>query len=408
MQNKFNNLKLIPETMYVNKIAKKVDTPFYLYSQKKIVNNFNNFKNIFKSVEPLICFSVKSNSNLSILKLLKTLGSGADVVSMGELLKVIKSGIKPEKIVFSGVGKSYDELEFAIKKKILLINIESENEAILINKISKKLGVITSIGIRLNPNIKASTHKKISTGKADDKFGISKNDTINFCNRSKNLKNIKIEAISVHIGSQILSDAPYMKTLTVVESILKKTNIKFNYIDLGGGFGIPYTDKQERINLINYSKKVKRFKTKNNCKIIFEPGRAIVGNAGVLITKIQYLKKLKNKMFVILDAGMNDLMRPALYDALHNIVPIKKNKVKINKTVEFVGPICETACKFIKYKNYQKLNENDFLAILDVGAYGSSLASNYNTRPLAAEVMVDKKKIKIIKKRQNLQKLILE
>jgi diaminopimelate decarboxylase len=401
IQNKYS----VENTSVLN-IIKKNRTPFYLYSGKQLNDNYKNFTKNFKDINPLICYSVKSNSNISILKSLAKLGSGADVVSAGELLKALKAGIKSKKIVFSGVGKTEDELKLAIKKKILLINIESESEAKLINKLSKKLGKKTSIGIRLNPDIEAKTHKKISTGKAEDKFGLTKKNLITFCKNIKDLEYLKLDALSVHIGSQILSDNPYRKTLNVLTEIIKKIGIKPKFIDLGGGFGIPYQKKDKKIKLKNYSKLVKKFARKLNCKIIFEPGRSIVGNTSILVSKIQYIKRGIKKSFIILDAGMNDFMRPALYDATHDIIPIIKTSKKNNAVIEFVGPICETTCKFVKYSSYQKLSENDFVAITNTGAYGSSLSSNYNTKPLIAEILVNKNKYKIIRKKQDLLKLI--
>ena len=403
---KYKNKNLYVESISVKGLTSKHISPFYLYSSKNIIENYNNFYNNFKKVEPLICFSVKANSNIEILRTLKKMGSGADVVSGGELLKALKSGIRPNKIVFSGVGKTDEELRLAIKKNILLINVESENEAILINKISGQMRKKTSIGIRLNPDINAPTHKKISTGKAEDKFGLSKKNLINFCLNLGKLKNLKLDAISVHIGSQILSENPFKKTLKVLAEIILKTKINFKFVDLGGGFGITYKKGDKKIKLNNYARLVEKFKKRYNCKIIFEPGRAIVGNSAILVTKIQYLKKGANKTFAILNAGMNDFMRPALYDATHNILPIIKNNRKIKGILEFVGPICETTCKFIKYKNYQKVGQLDYVAIMDVGAYGASLSSNYNTKPLIAELLIKKGKTKVIRKRQNIQNLI--
>ena len=403
---KYIQNKYFVENASVLNIIKKNKTPFYLYSEKQLNENYKNFTRNFKDINPLICYSVKSNSNISILKSLAKLGSGADVVSAGELFKALKAGIRSDKIVFSGVGKTEDELKLAIKKRILLINIESESEAKLINKLSKKLGKKTSIGIRLNPDIEAKTHKKISTGKAEDKFGLTKKNLITFCKNINDLEYLKLDAISVHIGSQILSDNPYKKTLNVLTEIIKKIGIKLKFIDLGGGFGIPYQKKDKKIKLKNYSKLVKKFARKLNCKIIFEPGRSIVGNTSILVSKIQYIKTGAKKSFIILDAGMNDFMRPALYDAVHDIIPIIKTNKKNNTVIEFVGPICETTCKFIKYSCYQKLSENDFVAITNAGAYGSSLSSNYNTKPLIAEILVNKNKYKIIRKKQDLLKLI--
>ena len=403
---RYKNNNLFVENVSVKKLASKFSTPFYLYSEGSIIENYKAFSNNFKKSKPLICFSVKANSNIQILKVLKRMGSGADVVSGGELLKALKSGIKPNKIVFSGVGKTEEEIKLAIRKNILLINVESENEAILINKIASKLKKNTAIGIRLNPDINAPTHKKISTGKAEDKFGLSKSSLISFCQNSKKLKNLRLDAISVHIGSQILSENPFKKTLKVIEEIIKKTKIHFKYVDLGGGFGISYTKNDRKINLKHYSNSVEKFKKKYNCNIIFEPGRAIVGNTAILVTKVQYLKKGSNKTFAILNAGMNDFMRTALYDAVHNIIPIIKNSKKNKGPLEFVGPICETTCKFIKYNNYQNLNQSDYVAIADVGAYGASLSSNYNTKPLIAEVIINKTKARVIRKKQDIKSLL--
>ena len=403
---RYKNNNLFVENVSVKKLASKFSTPFYLYSEGNIIENYKAFSNNFKKSKPLICFSVKANSNIQILKVLKRMGSGADVVSGGELLKALKSGIKPNKIVFSGVGKTEEEIKLAIRKNILLINVESENEAILINKIASKFKKNTAIGIRLNPDINAPTHKKISTGKAEDKFGLSKSSLISFCQNSKKLKNLRLDAISVHIGSQILSENPFKKTLKVIEEIIKKTKIHFKYVDLGGGFGISYTKNDRKINLKHYSNSVEKFKKKYNCNIIFEPGRAIVGNTAILVTKVQYLKKGSNKTFAILNAGMNDFMRTALYDAVHNIIPIIKNSKKNKGPLEFVGPICETTCKFIKYNNYQNLNQSDYVAIADVGAYGASLSSNYNTKPLIAEVIINKTKARVIRKKQDIKSLL--
>ena len=323
-QFKFIGQKLFVEKIPITNVVKKNLTPFYLYSQEQIKENYLNFADSFKEVKPLICFAAKANTNLSILKILKKLGSGADVVSGGELLKVIKAGIKPDKIVFSGVGKNEEELKLAINKKILLINIESESEAKLINKIAKKFNKKVSVGFRLNPNVDAKTHKKISTGKAENKFGVSIKDFTKLYQNISKFDNIKVEALSVHIGSQILSDKPYKKTLNILQKLVNDLEIKLKYIDLGGGFGINYNKKVKKINLQGYAKLVLNFKKKLKCDIIFEPGRFLVGNTGVLVSKIQYIKKGQNKDFIILDAGMNDFMRPALYDAVHNIIPLKK------------------------------------------------------------------------------------
>ena len=407
MQNlRYVGNNLFVEKLSIKNILKKNKTPFYIYSESQIAFNFLKFANTFKKTDPLICFAAKSNSNLNILRVLGKLGAGADVVSGGELLKALKAGIRPNKIVFSGVGKTEEELKIAINKKILLINCESESEAKLVNNLSKKLRKKVSIGFRLNPNVDAKTHKNISTGKAENKFGLSIKNFKVFLKTVKTFKNVKLEALSVHIGSQILNDTPFRKTLNVMSKLIKELKLNLKYVDLGGGFGINYTDREKPINLSKYSKLVHNFSKKLNCKIIFEPGRSIIGNTGLLISKIQFIKKGANKNFIILDAGMNDFMRPALYEAFHKIIPISKKSSRMKGKIEFVGPICETTCKFGVYKNYPKINENEFVAITNVGAYGSSLSSNYNTRPLVAEILINKNKLRYIRKRQNLLKLI--
>ena len=407
MQNlRYVGKNLFVEKLSIKNILKKNKTPFYIYSENQIVFNFIKFANTFKKTNPLICFAAKSNSNLNILRVLGKLGAGADVVSGGELLKALKAGIRPNKIVFSGVGKTEEELKIAINKKILLINCESESEAKLVNNLAKKMRKKVSIGFRLNPNVDAKTHKNISTGKAENKFGLSIKNFKAFLKTIESFKNVKLEALSVHIGSQILNDTPFRKTLNVMSKLIKELKLNLKYVDLGGGFGINYTDKEKPINLSKYSKLVHNFSKKLNCRIIFEPGRSIIGNTGLLISKIQFIKKGANKNFIILDAGMNDFMRPALYEAFHKIIPISKKSSRMKGKIEFVGPICETTCKFGVYKNYPKINENEFVAITNVGAYGSSLSSNYNTRPLVAEILINKNKLRYIRKKQNLLKLI--
>tara|TARA_Y100000590_G_C15682996_1_gene1000523 strand:- start:848 stop:2077 length:1230 start_codon:yes stop_codon:yes gene_type:complete len=406
-----NYIKLRKNNLCVEKVSalslvKKYKTPFYCYSLSQLKNNFNSFTKAFESIKPLVCFSVKSNGNINLLKELKKMGSGADVVSAGELLKAIKAGINVKKIVFSGVGKTEDEIELAIKKGVLLINMESESEAILINKISKKLSKKTAVGIRLNPNITGKTHRKISTGGRHDKFGLNYKDCINLCKKINNFKNLKLEGLSVHIGSQITDVRPFKQVLSAINKIMSKTKINFKFIDLGGGMGIAYSDKEKKLNLHKYAKLVNQFTKNKKTQIIFEPGRFIVGNTSILISKIIYIKKSSNKKFIVLDTGMNDLMRPALYDSYHKIIPLKKSNKKILGNIEFVGPICESSDKFLNQINFSKIYEGDYVAIINVGAYGMSLASNYNTRPLVAEIMVNGSKHKLIKKRQSLQNLI--
>ena len=399
-----NNLCV--ENISAISLTKRYKTPFYCYSLSQLKSNFYNFNNAFRKIKPLICFSVKSNANIALLKELKKIGSGADVVSVGELLKAAKAGISSKKIVFSGIGKTSEEIQLAIKKKVLLINMESESEANLINKISKRMSTTTSVGIRLNPNITGKTNKKISTGGKDDKFGLSFNDFVSLCKKIDSMRNLKLEGLSVHIGSQITNIKPFRKVLSMLNQVISKTKVNFKFIDLGGGMGISYSKKEKKLNLDQYAKLVNKFIKDKKVQIIFEPGRSIIANTSILISKVIYIKKSNNKKFIILDAGMNDLMRPALYNAYHEIIPLKKYSKKIKGYVEFVGPICESSDKFLSQKNISKIREGDFVAIANVGAYGMSLASNYNTRPIISEVLVNKSKHKLIKKRQSLQNLI--
>jgi len=400
------NNSLRVENITAIKLARIYKTPFYCYSLAQLKKNFNNFNNIFKNIKPIICFSVKSNSNLTLLRELKKMGSGADVVSIGELLKAIRAGISPKKIVFSGVGKTEEEIRVAINKRILLINIESDNEANLINKISKKLSKKTSVGIRLNPNIAGKTHQKISTGGKNEKFGLLYKDCANLCKKIKKMKNLKLEGLSVHIGSQITNIRPFKEVLSILNKILNRTKIDFRFIDLGGGMGISYSNKEKKLNLKQYSLLVQKFKKNKNIRIIFEPGRFIVGNTAVLISKIIHIKKSNNKKFVILDVGMNDLMRPALYGSHHQIIPLKRTNKLLRGNLEFVGPVCESSDKFSNQKIFSQIKEGDYVALVNAGAYGMSLSSNYNSRPIVAEVMVSGSKHKIIRKRQSLENLV--
>jgi len=403
---KYINKKLTIEKISVQNIAKKYGTPAYCYSYGQLKDNIINFKKNFKSFSPLICFAIKSNTNTNLIREIKKFGLGADVVSMGELMVALKAGIHPKKIVFSGVGKTLDEINYAINKDILLINAESKSEIKEIEKIAKSKNKKIQIGIRLNPNTDAKTLNQISTGKKENKFGVTDKIFYELVNYCKNSNNIELKCLSVHIGSQILSHKPYENMLNVIDKILNKINYKFEFIDLGGGMGIQYNDKSKKLNYTKYNVAIKKFLKKHKSKVIFEPGRSIIGNAGYLISKIIYIKKNERKNFIILDAGMNDLMRPALYGATHKTLPSIKTKKKSKKTYEFVGPICESTDKFMSIKNFQKLIEKDIIAVCDVGAYGMSLSSNYNVRPKPIEILIKGSKIKVIRKRQKHEDLI--
>ena len=403
---KYIDNKLKIEKIKVQDIAKKYGTPTYCYSYARLKKNINNFQKNFRSFSPLICFAVKSNTNVNLIREIKKFGLGADVVSKGELMMALKAGVSPKKIVFSGVGKTSEEINFAVEKKILLINAESESEIREIDRVAKIKKRKVKIGIRLNPNTDAKTLSQISTGKKENKFGVNEKTFFKLVNFCKSSKNIDLKCLSVHIGSQILDYKPYEKMLKVIDRIIHKINHKFEFIDLGGGMGISYKYEDKKLNYSKYSEIIKKFLKKHKSKIIFEPGRSIIGDTGILISKIIYIKKNESKNFIILDAAMNDLMRPALYGAHHKIIPSTKSKKKSNKTYEFVGPICESTDKFNTLKNFQELEEKDLIAICDVGAYGMSLSSNYNVRLKPSEILIKGSKIKIIRKKQKYKDLM--
>ena len=403
---KYIKKRLTIDRVVIDDIAKKFGTPTYCYSYTQLKKNINNFKKNFKSFSPLICFAIKSNTNLNLIKEIQKLGLGADVVSMGELMMALKAGINPKKIVFSGVGKTSKEISYAIDKKILLINAESKSEIKEIDRIARLKKKKVQIGIRLNPNTDAKTLSQISTGKKENKFGINEKTFLELISFCQNSKNINLECLSVHIGSQILDHKPYEKMLNVVDKIIDKTKHKFKFIDLGGGMGISYNDNSKKLNYKKYNTAIKKFLKKHPSKIIFEPGRSIVGDVGFLISRIIYIKENDKKDFIILDAAMNDLMRPALYGANHKTLPsIKRNQIS-KKIYEFVGPICESTDKFVSLKKFQKLKEKEIIVMCDVGAYGMSLSSNYNLRPKPIELLIKGSNIRIIKKRQKHTDLI--
>ena len=403
---KYINKSLSIEKVKVQDIAKKFGTPIYCYSYWQLKENINIFKKNFKSFSPLVCFAIKSNTNINLIKEIRKLGLGADVVSIGELMMALKAGVNPKKIVFSGVGKTSNEISYAIDKKILLINAESKSETIEIERIAKIKKRIVNIGIRLNPNTDAKTLKQISTGKKENKFGVNEKMFFELVKYSNISKNINLKCLSVHIGSQILDHKPYEKMLNVIDKIIKKSNHKFEFIDLGGGMGISYEKNNKKLNYLKYNIAIKKFLKNHKSKIIFEPGRSIVGNIGSLISKVIYIKENDKKDFIILDAAMNDLMRPALYGANHKTLPAIKTNKTSKKIYEFVGPICESTDKFTTLIKFQKLNEKDLVVMCDVGAYGMSLSSNYNVRPKPIEILIKGSKINVIKKRQKLEDLI--
>ena len=399
------------EDIFITNITKEVHTPFYCYSTKGLKTNFNILKDAFKDIDTKICYATKSNSNLSILKLLQEEGAGADVVSVGELKKSLIANIDPKNIVFSGVGKTKDEIEYAIVNRIFQINAESISELYVINKIAKELGVVQQVGIRINPDIIGETHKNISTGGLSDKFGIPYSEVKSLYHDKESFKNIELSGIAFHIGSQIHDIEPFrnvfIKTNDLIKEINKSEQI-IKTIDLGGGFGVDYEDNHREFPIQEYANLVKNSFDTKNFQFIIEPGRSISWNTGILVTKILYIKKHGEKKFIITDCGMNDLMRPALYDSYHKILPLSKIIDSEIISTDIVGPICESTDKLFSSEEFYDVKEGEFLAILNSGAYGSSMSSNYNARPLVSEILINEDNFTTIRKLQSFEDSIAQ
>ena len=394
------------EDVKLTDIAQKFGTPAYVYSKKHILDQINFLQNALSDFDHLICFAVKANSNLSILKLFKECGCGFDIVSGGELQRVLRVDSLNSKIVFSGVGKSVSEIELALNNNILAFNVESEEELFRINDISKRLSKIAKVSIRVNPNVDAKTHPYISTGLKDNKFGIDETSAIKLYKKAAKLDHIKITGIDCHIGSQLTDLSPFEDAFIKLASLideLESHQIAIEHIDIGGGIGIAYNN--EDISPIDfYVQMIKKYLLKYNKKIILEPGRFLIGKAGLMLTNVEYIKKSEHKNFVLVDAAMNDLMRPSLYNAFHEVINLY-NTQDSNDIFDIVGPICETGDFLAKDRNI-KANQGDILAIMDAGAYGFSMSSNYNSRPRIPEVMVDKDEFYLIRERENFSDLI--
>ena len=391
---------LFAEGISLEAIAKEFGTPTYVYSKNTLIQTFESFKKGLLKTDHLICFAVKANSNIAILNLFASLGAGFDIVSGGELERVIYAGGDPQKIVFSGVGKTESEIIAALKANILCFNVESRSELIRIQEVAENINIRASISIRVNPDVDAKTHPYISTGLKDNKFGVDFNQALSLYLDAKSMSYIDIKGIDCHIGSQITELKPFLDALDRVLSLvdqLKKNNIHLSHIDIGGGIGICYQDESPpdfEIYIKEILNKIKDL----NVKIIFEPGRALVGNAGVLLSKVEYLKQNDIKHFAIIDAAMNDLMRPTLYDAYHEIKLVREHDAK-PQSFDVVGPVCESG-DFIAKNRSLTLKENDLICIMSAGAYGMSMSSNYNSRGRAAEVMVDQDKLYEIRTRE--------
>lgn len=395
------------EEVALGELVDKFGTPLYVYSGRTILRHYHAFDNAFKSHDHLICYSVKANSNIGILNLLVQAGSGFDIVSKGELYRATKAGADPSKIVFSGVGKTEDEIEMALIAGILMFNVESESELFTIDKVAQRLGKKASISFRINPDVNPLTHPYISTGLKKNKFGIPHSRVVDVYKKAMELKNIEIIGIDCHIGSQITQLGPFNeaveKMLNLIEKI-EKHGISIKYVDLGGGLGITYKD-EEPAHPNEYGESILKYFKDIKKTLIFEPGRVIVGNAGVLLTKVLYKKDTMEKNFIIVDAAMNDLARPALYGSYHSIVPVNKKEGN-NITADIVGPVCESTDYLAKDRTITEPEKGDILCVMSAGAYGFSMSSNYNSRLKPAEVLVYNDKYYCIRERDTLEDLV--
>lgn len=405
---KYKNSRLYCEGVSVEALAKKFGTPLYVYSQATLLDHYRKIKTAFKEIEPLICYSVKANSNLSILKTLVEAGSGLDIVSGGELFRAIKAGCPAKKIVYASVGKTDGEIRVSIKRGILFFNVESIAELENINRIAKIFDKTVNIAIRINPDVEPKTHRFITTGKLTNKFGIDFDSAFDIIVQRHQFGNLNICGLHIHIGSQITESGPYVAAILKVTSFIKKLKaqgVSLEYLNIGGGLGIIYNNENPQ-TAEKFAQKILPLLKNTGLKIIMEPGRFIAGNAGILLTKVLYIKSTPLKKFVIVDGGMNDLIRPALYDAYHQVLPVKSSRNASYEKADVVGPICESADYFAKNRRIARVKPGEYLAVMGAGAYGFSMASNYNSRRRAAEVLVRGNKAVLIRKRETFTDLI--
>lgn len=405
------NEKMFAENVALSDIAKQVGTPFYCYSNTAISQNFKDYQQAFSTTlteqETLICYAVKANGNQAVLSTLAKLGSGADVVSMGEILRARAAGIPANKIVYSGVAKIEAEIEYALSEGIFQFNVESEPELELISKVATRLNKVAAIAFRINPDVCANTHAKISTGKAENKFGVPISKARLAYSRAASLPNIKIQGVDVHIGSQLTQLAPFEEAYKRIAQLvvdLRNDGHDINVIDIGGGLGITYSDENIP-NKQEYAAIAKKQLSHLNCKIVVEPGRSLLGNAGILVSSVVFVKTGEERQFLILDVGMNDLIRPSMYEAHHDILAINKENTEL-KTYDVVGPVCETGDTFAKARQVNESKSGDLIAIMSCGAYGAVMASTYNTRMLAPEVMVKGSEFAIVRQRPSYEEVI--
>lgn len=401
-----NNL-LHCENIDLVTIANQVGTPFYVYSKKTMVDRFKDFQKAFEDIPHQIHYAIKSSSNINIIKLFCSLGAGLDVNSGGELYRALKAGANPKNILFTGVGKTDEEILFALQNDIFLFKIESFQELELLNQLAKQENKIANIAIRINPNVDPKTHPYITTGLYESKFGIAQELAIDAFKLAKKLPNLKILGIDMHIGSQITNVDAFREAVVIMNGLifqLRSMGIEIEHFDVGGGLGVQYNDEPVP-DVFEYANAIKEELKKSSCKIIFEPGRYLTADAGALVTKTLYTKSNRDKNFLVVDAAVNDLMRPALYDAFHDILPVLKSS-REKKIYDIVGPACETGDFFAKEREFVETHRGELIAIMSAGSYGFCMSSNYNSRRRAAEVMVDNDKFYVIRQRETFEDLV--
>jgi diaminopimelate decarboxylase len=406
----YKNGILHAEDVNLKQLADEVGTPFYCYSTATLERHFKVMDDAFKGTEHLLCYAVKANSNQAVLKTMAALGAGMDVVSEGELRRALAAGVPARKIVFSGVGKTAREMAFALREGIACFNVESEPELELLSEIASRIGQRASVSIRVNPDVDAKSHAKISTGKSDNKFGITYLRASEVYARAAALANIDVVGVDMHIGSQITELAPFEKAFTLMAELaakLKSEGHNIRHLDLGGGLGVPYRGTNDvPPHPDEYAAMVKRTLGHLNLKYMLEPGRMIVGNAGIMITRVIYVKENEGKHFIIQDGAMNDLIRPTLYDAYHEILAVDEARNEQSMEADVVGPVCETGDYLAKTRRLAKVEAGDLLAVMTAGAYGAVQSGTYNTRPLIAEVLVKDDKWALVRERQTYEELI--
>jgi diaminopimelate decarboxylase len=408
----YRNGEMFAEGVSLKRIAREVGTPAYVYSLATLKRHFKVFDEAFTKVRHIVCFSVKANSNLALLRSFAKQGSGFDIVSGGELFRVLKVGADPKKIVFSGVGKKKEEIEYALNTGILMFNVESEQELLALNDIASGIGKRAPISLRVNPDVDPQTHPYISTGMKKAKFGVDIKKSLETYRTAISLKNVEVVGVDCHIGSQLTSITPFVDALAKVREYLdrvlagemKREGAQIRYLDLGGGLGIHYHDETPPLP-DEYAKAIIQGLEGLDVTLILEPGRVIVGNAGILLTEVQYIKETDTKKFVIVDSGMNDLIRPALYGSYQAIQPVVDNQAQ-KIVVDVVGPICESGDFFAKDREIPRPQRGDLLAVMSAGAYGFTMASNYNSHPKSPEVLVDGEKYYVVRERESFEDLI--